>query len=65
MTKAPTPTNNPKKSTWQHKNASKNIDYITIAERPTTVTWGKDSLPTGVVKPVYGIPIFQLTTKAV
>ena len=31
MTKAPTPTINPK-ATWQHKNATNNVDYTTIAD---------------------------------
>ena len=29
------------------------------------VSWGNDSYPTGVDEPVYGIPTFPLTTKAV
>ena len=65
MTKAPTPTEKLKKATWQHKNATKNFDYRTIADRPKTVSWGNDSHPTGVVKPVYDIPTFPLTEKAV
>ena len=65
MTKAPTPTEKSKKATWQHKNATKNFDYTTIAYRLRTVSWGNDSHPTGVVKPVYGIQTFPLTTKAV
>ena len=47
------------------KNATKNFDYTTIADRLRTVSWGNDSHPAGVVKPVYGIPTFQLTAKAV
>ena len=51
---------------WQHKNATKNFDYTATADRLRTVSWGSDSHPTGVVKPVYGIPTFPLlTTKAV
>ena len=49
----------------QHKSATKNFDHKTIAERLRTVSWGNDSHPTGVVKPVYGIPTFPLTAKAV
>ena len=30
-----------------------------------TVSWGNDSNPTGVVKPIYGIRTFPLTAKAV
>ena len=43
---------------WQHKNATKNFDYTTISDRLRTVSWSNDSYPTGVVKPVYGIPTF-------
>ena len=46
------------KATWQDKNATKNFDYTTIADRLRTVSWGNDSHPTGVFKPVYGIPSF-------
>ena len=56
MTKAPTPTEKSKKQNCQHKNAIKNFNYITIADRLGTVSWSNDSLPTGVVKPVNGIP---------
>ena len=42
-----------------------NIDYTTIAKRLRAVSWGDDSNPIGVVKPVCGIPSFPLTTKAV
>ena len=50
---------------WQHKNATKNFDYTTIADWLKTVSLGNDSHPTGVVKPVYGIPTFPLTANAV
>ena len=53
------------KETWQHKNATKNFDYTTIVVRLRMVSWGNDSFLTGVVKPVYGIPTFPLTEKAV
>ena len=62
MTKAATPTEKSKK---QRDNTNKNFDYTTIADRLRTVSWGNNSNPTGVVKPVYGIPTFPLTTKAV
>ena len=52
------------KATWQHKNATKSFDYTTIADRLRTVSWGNDSHPNGVVKPVYGITTFPLTAKA-
>ena len=68
MTKAPTPTEKKiikKKTTWLHENATKNLDYSTIADRLRTVSWGNDSQPTGMVKPVCGIQTFPLTTKAV
>ena len=38
------------------KRPRKNFDYTTIADRLKTVSWGNDSHPTCVVKPVYGIP---------
>ena len=48
MTKAPTPTEKFKKqrdkkiqkATWQHKNPTKNFDYITIADRLRMVSRG-------------------------
>ena len=65
MTKAPTPTVKYKTQRGQHKNATKNFDYTTIADRLGTGSWGNDSHPTGVVKPVYGIEPFPLTATAV
>ena len=65
MTKPPTPTEKFKKQRDNTKNAIKNFDYTTNAVRLRTVSWGNDSHPTGVVKPVYGIPTFPLTAKAV
>ena len=53
------------KATWQHKNATKNFDYTTIAGRLKTVSWSNSSHPTGVVKPVYVRTTFQLTATAV
>ena len=47
------------------KNATKNFDYTTIVDRLRTVSWGIESHQTGVVKPVYGIPNFPVTAKAV
>ena len=64
MTKAPTPTENSKKATWQYENTTKNIDYTTIADRLTKVSGSNNSHPTGVVKPVYERSIFPLTAKA-
>ena len=52
------------KATWQHKNANKNFDYTTVADRLRMVSLGNDSHRTGVVQPVYGIPTFPLTAKA-
>ena len=40
-------------ATWQHKNATKNFDYTTIAGRLRTVSWSNSSHPTGVVKARY------------
>ena len=65
MTKAPTPTEKSKKQRDNTKNATKNFDYTTIADRLRTVSCGNDSHQTGVVKPVYGIQTFPLTAKVV
>ena len=35
-----------------------------IADRRSTASWNNDSQPTGVIKPVYGIPTLPLTAKA-
>ena len=64
MTEALTPTEKSKKQRDNTKNATKNFDCTTIADRLRTVSWGNDSHPAGVVKPVYGIPTFPLTAKA-
>ena len=53
------------KSTWQRKNTTKNFDYTTIADRLNMVNCSNDSYITGVVKPVYKVPTFLLTAKAV
>ena len=53
------------KATWQHKNATKNFDYTTIADRLRTVSWSNSSQPTGVVNPVYERSTFPLTAIAV
>ena len=54
------------KAKRQHKkNTIKNFDYITTEDRLMTVSWSNDSHKTCVVKPVYGIPNFPLTTTAV
>ena len=53
------------KAKWQYENATKNFEYTGIADRLRTVSWSNDSHPTGVVKPVYGIPTFPRTAKAV
>ena len=53
MTKAPTPTEKSKKQRDNIKNATKNFDNQTIADRLRTVSWSNSSHHTGVVKPVY------------
>ena len=53
------------KATWQHKNATKNFDYTTIADQLRTVSWSNSSHPTSVVKPVYERSTFPLTATAV
>ena len=57
MTEAPTPTEQSKKQSDNTNTPPK----ISI----TAVSWSDNSHPTGVVKPVYRIPIFPLTAKAV
>ena len=47
------------------KNATKNFDYTTIADRLGMVSWNYSSNLTGVVKPVYERSTFPLTTTAV
>ena len=47
------------------KNATKNFDYTTIADRLRTVSWSNRSYPTGVVKPVYERSTFPLTANVV
>ena len=59
--KSPYSTEKTPKSMWQHLNATKNFYYKTIADRLRTVSCGNDSYPTGVVKPVNGIPTLPLT----
>ena len=61
VTKTHTPTEQSKK----HKNATKNFDYTTIADRLRTVSWSNSSHPTGVVKPVYERSTFPITAKVV
>ena len=61
MTKAHTPTEKSKKQPDSTKNATKNFDYTTIAERLRTVSWGNISDPTGLVEPVYERSTFPLT----
>ena len=65
MTKAPSPT---EKSNKQRDN-TKTPPKTSITQRSQTdvgrSVGGNDSHPTGVVKPVYGIPTFPLTAKAV
>ena len=60
MTKAPTPTEKSKKQR-DIKNATKNFNYTTIADRSVGVLVGT---PTGVVKRVYERLTFPLTTTA-
>ena len=50
------------KAKLQHKtHATTNFEYMTIADRLRMVNWSDDSHLTDIVKPVYGIPTFQLT----
>ena len=47
------------------KNATKNFDYTTIADRLRTVSWSNSSHSTVVVKPVYERLTCPLTATAV
>ena len=65
MTKAPTPAENSK----EQRNKTKTPPKTSITQRLSTdlgrSVGGNHSHPTGVIKPVYGIPTFPLTAKAV
>ena len=65
MTNAPTLTEKSKKQHDNIKNATKNFDYTTIADRLRTVSWSNSSYPTGVVNSVYERSTFRLTARAV
>ena len=65
MTNAPTRTEKSKKQCDNIKNATKNFDYTTIADRLRTVSWSNSSYPTGVVKPGYERSTFSLTANVV
>ena len=47
------------------KKRHQKFDYTTITDRLRMASWGNNSHPTGVVKPVYGYLTFPLTGKAV
>ena len=49
-TKTPLPAEN-SKTNRQHKNATKNFDDTTIANRLRTISWSNNSHPTDMVKP--------------
>ena len=55
------PQKNIQKATGEHIHATKNFDNTTIAEWLRTGSWGNDSQPTAVVKPVNEIPTLPLT----
>ena len=59
---------NRKESQETTQRRQQKIVYTTIADRLRTVSWSKNchsGHPTGVVKPVNGIPTFPLTAKDV
>ena len=64
MTKPLHPQTNTKSNVTTQKR-HQNFDYKTIADPLRTVSWGINSHPTGVEKPVHGIATFPLTAKAV
>ena len=65
MTKTPTSTEKSKMQRENIKNAFKNFDYKTIADRFRTVSLSNSRHPTGVVKPVYEPPTVSLIAQAV
>ena len=65
MTKAPAPTEKSKKQRDNTKNATKKIDYTTIADRLRTVSWRYNSHQTGEVKPVFARSTFPVTATTV
>ena len=65
ITNAPTLTEKSKKQRDNIKNANKNFDYTTIADRLRMVSWSNSSYPTGVIKPVYERSTFPLNSTAV
>ena len=48
--------------TQSHKNATKNFDYTTIADRLMAASWSNDSHATGVFKSVNRIPTIPINT---
>ena len=58
------PQKNPN-SNMTAQNHHHKLRNTTIADRLKTVSWSNDRYYTGVIEPVYGIPTFQLTEKAV
>ena len=64
LSKVTTTSEKYKKATWQHKNATKNVDYDTIEDRLRRVRWSNNNHLICVFKPVNGYPFFPLTTKA-
>ena len=64
MTKAPIPTEN-SKTKGQHTQTPPKTSITQRLRTDLGRSVGVTSNPTGVVKPVYGIPTFPLTAKAV
>ena len=64
MTKPPTPTEN-SKTKGQHTQTPPKTSITQRLRTDLGRSVGVTSNPTGVVKPVYGIPTFPLTAKAV
>ena len=52
MAKGPYNLRKLQKANWQHKNATKNFDNTTIADRLATVSWSNNSHSTGVINRV-------------
>ena len=64
MTKPPIPTEN-SKTKGQHTQTPPKTSITQRLRTDLGRSVGVTSYPTGVVKPVYGIPAFPLTAKAV
>ena len=63
--KTPLSTEKLKKQSDNTKKTHQNFDYTTIVDRLGAISWSNDSHSTVVIKPVYGITTFPLTTRVI